>query len=389
MTVAIDTTDVIRWPAVCSDHENFFEHSAADSVGIGTHTGSNNATTLQDTTKSWKTNEWAGRRVVNTTDGSHCEVTANTAKTITCKLDKGTDNDWDSGDGYAVHRMVKPILTNRFLMDVKNTDYCDLMTGWINGLSSYFDAAFLDIGRPTWYPIGWPDYPYDWVDEATYQAEKTACMDRIGRGTNRITVYNGLNDTMENAGVNYLNNLDGAMDEGFIFARGKSKFFKNIAISEIEDIITMRNANKIYIAMMKPLVSDTKTRLTGLSCYMLVLYKNSYIAMQDGMYTSMRPTFFPEYKIDIGEPQEEFDSITDSIEQTYFWVRDFSKGKVIVNPEKTDHFYTFSGSYEKAVVSGGGMIGDYGSPSGTLTWTTVNSPLSIEQGTGIILRKKF
>jgi hypothetical protein len=68
----------------------------------GTHTGSANAATLTDSTKSWTTNQWVGYRIRNTTDGSFTTITANTATTVTGVLQGGTDNDWDASDVYVI-----------------------------------------------------------------------------------------------------------------------------------------------------------------------------------------------------------------------------------------------------------------------------------------------
>jgi len=68
----------------------------------GTHTGSDGASVLTDSTKSWTTNEFVGKKIVNILDGSSGTVTANTATTITATLSGGTENDWDTGDIYRV-----------------------------------------------------------------------------------------------------------------------------------------------------------------------------------------------------------------------------------------------------------------------------------------------
>jgi hypothetical protein len=68
----------------------------------GTHTGSDGASVLTDSTKSWTTNEFVGKKIVNVTDQSSGSITANTATTITATLSGGTENDWDTGDEYRV-----------------------------------------------------------------------------------------------------------------------------------------------------------------------------------------------------------------------------------------------------------------------------------------------
>jgi hypothetical protein len=74
----------------------------ARNRGGGTHTGSNNSATLVDSAAYWMTNELVGGYVYNVTDGSIGIITANTSTVITATLSGGTDNDWDTGDTYAI-----------------------------------------------------------------------------------------------------------------------------------------------------------------------------------------------------------------------------------------------------------------------------------------------
>lgn len=68
----------------------------------GTHSGSNNASTLTDSTQAWTTDSLIGYTLKNLSDGSEGVITANTATTITATLSGGTDNDFDTGDTYEV-----------------------------------------------------------------------------------------------------------------------------------------------------------------------------------------------------------------------------------------------------------------------------------------------
>ncbi|MGO9138329.1 MAG: fibronectin type III domain-containing protein [Syntrophales bacterium] len=111
--------------------------------GTGTHTGASGAAALTDNTKSWTTNDYVGKIlagqgkssgtcngsasstilsdstavwyavayqglvgawVKNTTDGSSCLITSNTATTATCSggLVGGLTNTWHSGDAYSI-----------------------------------------------------------------------------------------------------------------------------------------------------------------------------------------------------------------------------------------------------------------------------------------------
>lgn len=75
---------------------------APTTESSGVHDGSDNASVLTDSTKSWTTDEWVGYKVKNLTDGSAAIITANTATTITGTLSGGSENDWDISDNYEV-----------------------------------------------------------------------------------------------------------------------------------------------------------------------------------------------------------------------------------------------------------------------------------------------
>lgn len=69
---------------------------------LGSHTGSDGAAVLTDSTLSLEVNVLVGKTIKNLTDGSSSVVTANTATSITGILSGGTDNDWDTEDEYQV-----------------------------------------------------------------------------------------------------------------------------------------------------------------------------------------------------------------------------------------------------------------------------------------------
>jgi hypothetical protein len=80
----------------------------ATSIATGSHTGSNDAAILTDSTKSFTADELIGYRIYNTTDGSDGLITDNDATTVTATLSGGTGNDWDTSDAYII--VAKPAL---------------------------------------------------------------------------------------------------------------------------------------------------------------------------------------------------------------------------------------------------------------------------------------
>lgn len=83
-------------------------------TATGTHTGSDNAAVLTDSTASWTSGALVGQWVHNLDDKyigtsggnqpirSYGQITANTATTVTTTLTGGLENDWDNGDMYTV-----------------------------------------------------------------------------------------------------------------------------------------------------------------------------------------------------------------------------------------------------------------------------------------------
>jgi hypothetical protein len=72
----------------------------------GTHTGSDGATTLTDSTQSWTNNEWVNWGVINVTGNSVAGITANTSTTITGTLGNQGGSGrthWDYGDKYVIY----------------------------------------------------------------------------------------------------------------------------------------------------------------------------------------------------------------------------------------------------------------------------------------------
>jgi hypothetical protein len=81
--------------------DNLFVENSGNAE-TGKHNGSNAAATLTDTAKNWAADHWVKYSLYNTSDGSHCQVTANTATTATCALAKGKNNAWSAGDAYVI-----------------------------------------------------------------------------------------------------------------------------------------------------------------------------------------------------------------------------------------------------------------------------------------------
>lgn len=82
--------DVIETGTVTNDADHYYQ----------------SGTVLYDSTKSWSTNAYVSRTLINITDGSSCyDPNSNDATTITCTsypLYGGTNNYWSNGDSYKI-----------------------------------------------------------------------------------------------------------------------------------------------------------------------------------------------------------------------------------------------------------------------------------------------
>lgn len=115
-------------------------------INSGTHTGSDGAATLTDSSKSYTVDALVGLRVRNTVTGATGIITANTATTITATLSSGT---WSEGDTYYIEialdsgdQMVYEKTTNLGGSVVLNSKGVPVITG-ITGTHT-FDIKYRD-----------------------------------------------------------------------------------------------------------------------------------------------------------------------------------------------------------------------------------------------------
>lgn len=96
----LETTDFDPPPFLV---ENIIEDDYLECY-CGSHTGTDNASVLTDSTQDWTTNALVGYVLFNLTDSCYGTITANTGTTITCSggLSGGTQNDLDNGDLYVI-----------------------------------------------------------------------------------------------------------------------------------------------------------------------------------------------------------------------------------------------------------------------------------------------
>lgn len=185
--------------------------TSTDYGDQGTHDGSNNASTLTDSTQSWTTNDYVGWRVKNITDGSEGSITANTATTITATLSGGTDNDWDTND---VWQIVAP-QNSLYALGVDDAFTAPLQeVSFTNNKIRGFQYILYDeggAGANIYPPYGITDNTFDFIeywDTAAFRAPSFESrftgntgrrfLDRDG-WTSNTSINNSLSDGSSNS----------------------------------------------------------------------------------------------------------------------------------------------------------------------------------------------
>jgi hypothetical protein len=166
-------------------------------------------------------------------------------------------------------------------------------------------------------------------------------------------------------------NLDGAMIEGFAEWGGGNYFNPVDWALQQNRVLALVRAGKILIGQSYPSQSDPNERLFILGTYLLVKGSNSYINLE----TSMVPEWYPEYGLNLGAPLDPLPSNI-AIYLSPAWgvyVRHYSRGLVLVNPDAAAHSISLGAAYFQVVPSGGGPVPASGTPPGSLSFQPTSS----------------
>jgi len=133
--------------------------------------------------------------VVNLTDGSKGEITANTATTVTAILAGGTENDWDNGDGYLVVSLGKTaLLPGQTATFVNYTSYTKGINGVMVDLDDLPNPAALSASDFE-FRVGNDNNPGAW--SAAPAPQSITVRENQGiNGSDRVTVIWADNDWM-------------------------------------------------------------------------------------------------------------------------------------------------------------------------------------------------
>lgn len=198
----------------------------------------------------------------------------------------------------------------------------------------------------------------------------------------KSVMFNGLHSG--GGAVDSLVNTDGGMWETFAFQPTTGNYLGIKNWYEAIDLINRQHhAKTISLVTKKPgLKTDIQARIFITASYLLVSHPNVIFSMvdtQDNLLTSIY--YFPEYTLDIGNPQGNF-----TITGQSYASRHFDNGIVIVNPHSDQTFsYSLDREYLQIIPAGGGLLQEDGTFDGKLLYERVSGEIEIPPISGVIL----
>ena len=285
---------------------------------------------------------------------------------------------------------------NSWLMnasDFVDPDRPDAMEHWINyyaitasqQIYSYgYDGIFIDSASHYLNPYAINNIiPDDYDENEWYNGRIEGLIYIKNQLQNKTVIYNGLH--AEHGSEDSLNNTDGGMWENFAYDHNSNYKGKTNWLTTIE-LVKNHNQNKLIsmVSKKKGMISDISSRIFIVSSYFLVWSENVLLNLVDfNIDTNGEFVYFPEYRINLGNPLGNYSVINGEI-----YMREFEKGIVLVNPkEENSQTYQLDGSYQEIIPVGGGKITEDGKWEGSLNYETISGEITLAPASGIILLK--
>ncbi len=267
-----------------------------------------------------------------------------------------------------------------YMLDIGNPAYQDYISeSAMNALSNGINGIYIDDAHeiiPNFYGFsGWPvnprtgrDYKNDeWKQDAYNLIQKA--HDRVRSSypddPSRLLLYNGYISGWQ--GKYFMPVSDGAQSEGFIHSYWESASnyrSEGIWKQEIDDLIAFQKQGKVIFATCGANDGDINTYCY--SSYLLGKGSGSYYN-----YAGHGQNYWQGFNVNLGRPLNDY-YIKDDVFQ-----RDFSYGKVFVNPSQS--------SYSISLGSGMYLLKDDGYLSSDLYYSFVLGPhkgsIFLKQGT--------
>ncbi len=179
-------------------------------------------------------------------------------------------------------------------------------------------------------------------------------------------------------GLELLPVADGMFFEGFSYKVRAGLFDKPRLLQQLTDFAGIVQSGKTAVALDYGSPSDIKTRTFSLACYLLVANENAMHFFSSPEVDSDVQQW-PEDSLDLGSPTGAYVTTANGLLQ-----RDFTGGRVLVNPEATLGltYVVDSARREKLVPSGGGAW----PATGSLGWQAMSGTVTLPPMSGLILR---
>ncbi|MEA1924863.1 MAG: cellulase family glycosylhydrolase [Candidatus Altiarchaeota archaeon] len=291
-------------------------------------------------------------------------------------------------------RRIRNLDFDNYLMDIHNPDWTAKIMEWVNEHPPDANGIMLDSAHPTLYESGYSSLPAGY-DPCQYALSMEKLFANVSANTNLLITFNGLSkgimcgeDVCQECG-NYVGDVDGGGVEGFVFRKVPQDVDVGCLYNNVNAIIKTGKLGKMSNAYTRYDMNDIPKRTFAFAAYMLGMNEYSSYAFTDMKHEFSDPLqYYPEYGIDLGAPLD-FPSDVKELLQGNLAVRNFEKGKVIVNPFNTAGEIQAPQGYKKIIPHGGGLVDINGKYDGYLEYQEVPAgTLTVSAKTAVILVKE-
>jgi hypothetical protein len=285
-------------------------------------------------------------------------------------------NGWVLKDAYANY--IRFSDGNRYMIDVGNKAYHTWLADWfVNYLDEYgADGVYLDLCLPHWEialgatstPINprtgssWTSQEYNDALIDLVDAVKAKINPKIVVGNTLYTGYKFYREDLHQYLVNFILNsrIDGVMDEGWVSRYSLAEWYtEEDWIKSIDEAVWINSnflskGSKIFWTTSENAGIHFPTNAVALPLgvtkeqYVLFCYASQLLAAtNDGNYMNFGTYILENYpqslfQIALGSPKGTYYKIAG----THVYSRDFSEGKVLVNPTSTEYTVMLGGSFQ-------------------------------------------
>ena len=260
--------------------------------------------------------------------------------------------------------------------DLVDPESPDALNHWINYYAATasdqvytynYEGLFIDEASHRLQPsVVFGVMPDGYSDEEWRDARYAALQFIKSYLPDRVVVFNGLHSG--NGAEGSLNFTDGGMWEVFAFRTSDGTYYGEDKWLEVMELAQEHSGDKFISIVSKKegLTGDIQSRIFITASYLLVANENVVLYMSDLSYETTTILYYPEYRLDLGEP------LANYTESNGLYMRSYGGGIVLVNQSATENrTYTLSETYSLVVPVGGGPVHESGAWIGTITYQTV------------------